>query len=41
MKTGKTATIALPDSLRNAIEEAISQPIVNSEYVFTTESGRP
>lgn len=41
MKTGKTATIALSDRLRDAIEEAISQPIVNSEYVFTTESGKP
>jgi site-specific recombinase XerD len=41
MKTGKTATIALSDRLRDTIEEAVSQPIVNSEYVFTTESGRP
>jgi integrase len=41
MKTGKTATIPLSDRLRDAIEEAISQPIVNSECVFTTESGRP
>jgi integrase len=41
MKTGKTATIPLSDRLRDAIEEAISQPIVNSEYVFTTDSGRP
>lgn len=41
LKTGKTATIALSDRLRAAIEEAMSQTIVNSEYVFTTESGRP
>jgi site-specific recombinase XerD len=33
MKTGKTATIPLSDRLHDAIEEAISQPIVNSEYV--------
>lgn len=40
-KTKKVATIALSDRCRAAIVEALSQAIISSEYVFTTETGKP
>lgn len=40
-KTKKVATIALSDRCRAAIVEALSQAITSSEYVFTTETGKP
>jgi integrase len=41
VKTGKAATIALSDRCRAAVVEALSQAITSSEYVFTTENGKP
>lgn len=40
-KTGKPAVVALSDRCRDAIVVAMSQPVASSEYVFTTEEGRP
>jgi integrase len=40
-KTKKVATIALSDRCRAAIVEALSQAIISTEYVFTTENGKP
>lgn len=40
-KTGKPAVVALSDRCRDAIVVAVSQPVTSSEYVFTTEEGRP
>jgi integrase len=40
-KTKKVATIALSDRCRAAVVEALSQTIISTEYVFTTETGKP
>jgi len=40
-KTGKPAVVALSDRCRAVIVEATSHPVVSTEYVFTTEEGRP
>lgn len=40
-KTGKTAIIALSDRCRKVMVEAMSQPVASTEYVFTTDVGKP